>query len=84
MKTKIKKMMFLIKNLYEGGELVLNASTWNYHFKLTDRSYSISDVQDYFQYILKNYGENIDNPSVKIDRITFKIQTGYYLELLTS
>ena len=48
MKTKIKKMMFLIKNLYEGGELVLNASTWNYHFKLTDRSYSISDVQDYF------------------------------------
>ena len=37
----------------------------------------------------KNHGENIDNLSVSIyvnkirNRITFKIKTGYYLELLT-
>ena len=37
---------------------------------------------------LKKYSENVDNPSIKIyvnkieNRITFKIKTGYYLELL--
>ena len=44
---------------------------------------------DYFKYILKKHGENIDNSSVKIyvnkieNRIAFKIKTRYYLELLT-
>ena len=39
--------------------------------------------------IFKKNNENIDNPSIRIDvnkienRITFKIKTGYYLELLT-
>ena len=46
------------------------------------------DIQDYFEYILKKHGEIMDNPSVKIyvnkmeNRITFKIKTEYYLELL--
>ena len=49
----------------------------------------MSDVQDYFEYILKKHPENFDNPSVRIyvnkikNRITFKIKIGYYLELLT-
>ena len=49
----------------------------------------MSDIHDYFQYILKKYWENIDNPSVRLylnktdNRITFKIKTGYYLKLLT-
>ena len=48
------------------------------------------DIQDYFEYILKKNTENFDNPSFKIyvnkieNRITFKIKTGYYLELLRS
>ena len=51
--------------------------------------YSVTDIQDHFEYILKNQGEKTDNPSVKIYvnkveyRITFKIKTVYYLELLT-
>ena len=51
--------------------------------------YSISDIQDYFEYILKKHKESADNPSFKIyvnkieNRITFKIKNGYYLELLT-
>ena len=28
--------------------------TWNEKFELPDGSYSISDIQDYFKYILKN------------------------------
>ena len=60
------------------------APKWNEEFELPDGSYSISDIQDYFEYILKN----MDNPSIWIyinkieSRITFKINTGYYLELL--
>ena len=52
-------------------------------------SYSISHIQDYFEYILKKHVENIDNPSVKIyvnqieNEITFRIKNGYSLELLT-
>ena len=49
----------------------------------------MSDIQDYFEYILEKHGEDIDEPSVQIyvnkieNRITFKIKKGYSLELLT-
>ena len=49
----------------------------------------MSDIQDYFEYILKKHSENVDNSSIKIyvnkieNRITFKIKNRYYLELLT-
>ena len=58
-------------------------------FKLPDGSYSISDIQDYSEYILKKHSESVDNPSIRIyvnkigNRITIKIKNGYYLELLT-
>ena len=32
----------------------LLAPTWNEEFELPDGSYSVSDMQDYFKYILKN------------------------------
>ena len=56
---------------------------------MPDGSYSVSDIQDYFEYVLKRHGENIDKPSVQIhvnkieNRIKFKIKDGYSLELLT-
>ena len=56
---------------------------------MPDGSYTISDIQDYFEYIPKRHSENIDNPSIKTyvnkieKRVTFKIKKGYYLELLT-
>ena len=49
----------------------------------------MSDIQDYFEYILKIHGEDIDEPSVQIyvnkfdNRITFTIKNGYSLELET-
>ena len=58
-------------------------------FYLPDGSYSVSDIQDYFKYVLKKHEAVTDNPSIMIcinkieNRITFKINTGYYLELLT-
>ena len=50
---------------------------------MPDGSYSASDIQDYFEYILKNHREIIDNPSVKIyvnkieNRITFKVKSSH-------
>ena len=78
-----------IKRSYSNNKFKISAPTWNDKFELPDGSYSVSDIQDYFEYILKKHGENIDKPSVKIyvnkieNRITFKIKNGYSLELLT-
>ena len=61
----------------------------NDKFELPDGSYSVLDIQDYFEYILKKHGENTDKPSVQIyvnkieNRVTFKIKNRYSLELLT-
>ena len=40
-----------IKNSYNNNKFKISAPTWNDKFELLDGSYSISDMQDYFQYI---------------------------------
>ena len=70
-----------IKNSYNNNEFKRSTPTWSDEFELPDGSYSISDIQVYFQYILKTYSENFDNPSIKI--YVNKIENKYYLELLT-
>ena len=87
-----------IKSSYNNNKFKISALTWNEEFSLPDGSYSVSDIQDCFENILKKHGENIadndkdnDNnkPWVEIcinnveNRITFKIKDGYSLELLT-
>ena len=78
-----------VKNSYNNNKFKISAPTWGEEFELPDGSYSVSDIQDYFEYILKKRGESVDNPSIRIytnrieNRITFKIKNGYYLELLT-
>ena len=78
-----------IKNSYNNNKYKISAPTWTEEFELPDASYSISDIQDYFKYILKKHSESVDNPPIRIyvnrieNRITFKIKSGYYLELLT-
>ena len=78
-----------IKSSYNNNKFKISTLTWNDEFELPDGSYSVSDIQDYFEYILKKHGEDIDEPSVQIyvnkieNRVTFKIKNGYSLELLT-
>ena len=43
-----------------------NTPTWSDEFELPDGSYSISDIQDSFEDILKKHIENVDNPSIDI------------------
>ena len=77
------------RSSYNNNKFKISAPTWSKEFELLDGSYSISGIQDYFEYVLKKHSESVDNPSIRIylnkikNRITFKIKSGYYLELST-
>ena len=77
-----------IKSSYNNNKFKISAPTGSEEFELPDGSYSIPDIQDYFEYILKKHSESVDNPSIRTyinkteNRITFKIESVYYLELL--
>ena len=49
-----------LKSSYKNNKLRISAPTWNNEFEPPDGSYSISDIQDYFEYILKKHGESVD------------------------
>ena len=68
-----------IKSSYNNNKFKISAPTWNDKFELPDGSYSVSDIQDYFEYVLKRHGENIDKPSVQIH--VNKIENGLNLKL---
>ena len=78
-----------IKSSYNNNKFKISSSTWNEEFTLLNGSYAVSDIQDYFEYILKKQGENTNKPSIQMyvnkieNMITFKIKNGYSLELLT-
>ena len=78
-----------IKKAYKNNRFKTSGPVWNEEFELLDGLYSASDIQDYFKYILNKHETVTDNPSITMyvtkieNRITFKIKTGYYLELLT-
>ena len=86
---RIQNIWKKIKSSYNSNKFKISAPTWNDKFELPDGSYSVSDIQDYFEYILKNNGENNDKASIHIyvnkikNRVTFKIKDAYSLELLT-
>ena len=65
----------------------LSAPTWSEKFELPDGSYFVSDIQDYFGYIIKKHETVTDNPPIRIyvnkieNRITFRTKAGCYLKL---
>ena len=78
-----------IKSAYNSNKFIISAPTWNDEFGLPDGSSSISDIQDYFEFIIKKQETLAENPPIQIypnkikNRIVFKIKTGYKLELLS-
>ena len=74
-----------IKNSYKNNKFKISAPKWSDEFELPDGSYSISGIQNYFEYILKENSESIDDPPIEIfvskneNRITFKIKNIYFL-----
>ena len=69
-----------IKSSYKNNKLKISVPTWSDEFELPDGSYSISDVQDYFEYILKKHSGSVDGSPIEVfvsknaNRITFKIK----------
>ena len=55
-----------IKSSYNNNKFKISGPNWSDEFELPDGSYSISHIQNYFEYILKKHSENIDNPSIRI------------------
>ena len=47
-----------IKSSYNNNKFKISALTWNDEFELPDGSYSVSDIQDYFESISKRNGES--------------------------
>ena len=78
-----------VKSSYNNNKFKTSAPTWSDTFELPDGSYSVFDIQDYFEYVFKKHGESVNKTSIQIyvnkieNRITFKIKNGYTLELLT-
>ena len=78
-----------IKSEYNNNKFKISAPTWNETFDLPDGSYSIDDIQDYFEFIIKKHETLTENLPVQFyphkikNRIVFKIKTGSKLELLT-
>ena len=71
-----------VKSEYNKHKFKISAPTWNDKFDLPDGSYSISDIQDYFEFIIKKHETLAENPPIQIypdktkNRIVFKIKTG--------
>ena len=78
-----------IKSEYNNNKFKISAPIRNDTFGLPDGSYSIVDIQDYFEFIIKKHETLTENALVQIypnkikNRIVFKIKTGHKLELLT-
>ena len=70
-----------IKKFHKSNKFNITAPTWNEKFDLTDGSYSVSDIQDFFKFIIKTHEKFTDNHPNKIyinrreNRITFKTKT---------
>ena len=67
-----------IKSEYNNNKFKISAPTWNDTFDLLDGSYSIADIQDYFEFIIKKNETLTENPPIQIypnkirNRIIFK------------
>ena len=72
-----------IKSEYKNNKFKILAPTWNNTFDLPDGSYSISNIQDHFEFIIKKHETLTETPPIQIypdkikSRIVFKIKTGF-------
>ena len=78
-----------IRKQYKNNKLKIIAPTWNDEFELPDGSYSVSDIQDYIEYIIKKHETLTAIPPIHVyinrinNRLVFKIKDGYKLGLQT-
>ena len=74
---------------YNNNKLKIIAPTWNDEFELPDSFYSVLDIQDYIEFIIKRHKTLTTIPPIHIyvnrinNRSMFKIKDEYKLELQT-
>ena len=68
-----------IKSSYNNNKFKISAPTWSDKFELPDGSYSVSDIQDCFEYFEKNMENILINHQYKYMQIKMKI--GLHLKL---
>ena len=77
------------KSEYNNNKFKISAPTWNDTFDSDDDSYSIFDIQNYFEFAIKKHKTLAENPLIQTypykikNRIIFKVKTGYKIELLS-
>ena len=49
-----------MKNSNKNNKFKVSAPTWNEEFELPDGLYSVSDIQEYFEYTLKNMKKRLE------------------------
>ena len=78
-----------IKSTYDNNKFKIFAPTWNDELDLPDGSYSISEIQDYFEYIIKKHETIANNLPIQIytnkikNCVVFKIKSGYKLQIFS-
>ena len=55
-----------IKFANNKNKFKISSPTWNDEFDLPGESFSISDIQDYFQHIIRKPETIVDNPPIQI------------------
>ena len=55
-----------IKSEYTNNKFRISAPTWNETFDLPDGSYSMDDIQDYFEFIIKKHETLTENLTIEI------------------
>ena len=55
-----------IQSEYNNNKSKISAPTWNDTFDLPEGCYSISDIQDYFEFIIEKHKALTENPSAQI------------------
>ena len=50
-----------IKSLYNNNKFEISSPSWNGKFELSEELYSVSDIQDYFEYIIWQFIRNFTN-----------------------
>ena len=79
-----------MRKQYKNNKLIIIAPTWNDEFELPDGSFSVSDIQDYTEFIIRKQETLKIIPPIHVyinrnnNRLVFKIKGGYKLELQTS
>ena len=63
-----------IQSAYNNNKVKISAPTWKDKSDLSDGSYSIADIKDYFEFIIKKNETLTENPLTQI--YPNKIKTG--------